>query len=146
MSTSAFGLQPPVSQAIPDVTKCDVSDFKLLRKYRAKRAEWLRWYEFEKNEPNNIQGQIIRMVFLEMGYRVLSKPRGDVPTDVKIAARNPLLAHMLDLGYAATQVLAIRRLLARRTQRIFRGWLLKFTCRCRPATNSGAASRRLDRK
>jgi hypothetical protein len=110
-----FGLQefnpntPP-----PPIEKCDVSKPQELAKYRKKRGEWLGWYEFRKDEPNNIEGQIIRMTFLDMGYRMLTKPRSDTPQDVNIAARNGLLAHALDIGYAATQVLAIRRLLDRR--------------------------------
>ena len=88
--------------------------FAELRKYRAKRAEWLGWYEFRTDEPNNIEGQIIRMNFLDMSYRMMTKPRSETPQEVTIGARNGLLAHMLDLGYAATQVLAIRRLLDRR--------------------------------
>ena len=107
-----FGLQefdpnaPP-----PPVERCDVSSFTKLRKYRAKRAEWLGWYGFRKDEPNSIEGQIIRMTFEDMSYRMMAKPRGEIPHDLNIAARNGLLAHMLDIGYAATQILAIRRLL-----------------------------------
>jgi len=110
--SATFGLQefdpnaPP-----PPVEKCDVSSFAKLRKYRAKREEWLGWYGFRKDEPNSIEGQIIRMTFEDMSYRMMTKPRGETSQDVKIAARNGLLAHMLDIGYAATQILAIRRLL-----------------------------------
>jgi len=95
----------------PAVEDCDVLKPRELAKYRLKRAEWLRLYEFRRDEPNNIEGQIIGMTFLDMSYRMMTKPRNDIPQDVNIAARNGLLAHMLDLGYAATQVLAIRRLL-----------------------------------
>ena len=95
----------------PPVENCDVLKPQELAKYRVKRAEWLGWYKFQTNEPNNIEGQIIGMTFLDMSYRMMTKPRSDIPQDVNIAARNGLLAHMLDLGYAATQVLAIRRLL-----------------------------------
>jgi hypothetical protein len=113
--SSKFGLQGKVHPTLPpSVEKCDVTSFAKLRKYRAKRAEWLGWYEFRKDEPNNIEGQIIRMTFLDMSYRILTKPRSETPQDLKIAARNGLLAHTLDLGYAATQVLAIRRLLDKR--------------------------------
>ncbi len=107
-----FGLQVPNSDvAQPPTEARDVSDSTKLKQYRAKRTEWLRWYKFDKDEPNNIQGQIIRMVFLDMSYRMLTKPRGESPQNVNIAARNGLLAHVLDLGYVANQVLAIRRLL-----------------------------------
>jgi predicted DNA-binding helix-hairpin-helix protein len=90
-----FGLQefdpnaPP-----PPVEQCDVLKPEQLAEYRKKRAEWLSWYQFRKDEPNNIEGQIIRMTFLDMSYRMMTKPRSDIPQDVNIAARNGLLAHM----------------------------------------------------
>jgi hypothetical protein len=82
-----------------------------LTKYRKKRAEWLSWYWFQKDDPNNIEGQIIGMIFLDLSYRILAKPRGDMKNGADIAAKSNILAHMLDQGYVATQVLAIRRLL-----------------------------------
>jgi hypothetical protein len=107
-----FGLQEfDTNSPPPPVEKCDVSKPKELAKYRKKREEWLGWYEFRKDEPNSIEGQIIRMTFEDMSYRMMTKPRGETSQDVKIAARNGLLVHMLDIGYAATQILAIRRLL-----------------------------------
>jgi hypothetical protein len=112
MPTNEFGLSETYSlnQPDPPVEQCEVSNLKHLTKYRKKRAEWLGWYQFRKDDPNSIEGQIIGMVFLDMSYRILAKPRqGGGETD--IAARNGLLGHMLDQGYAATQVLAIRRLL-----------------------------------
>jgi len=42
---------------------------------------------------------------------MMTKPRSEAPQNVNILARSLLLAHMLDVGYAARQVLAIRRLL-----------------------------------
>ena len=113
MSMNDLGLQdelPAVTEP-PPVRKCHVSDFKLLARYRKKRAEWLSWYSFRKDDPNNIEGQIIGMIFLDLSYRGLAKVRGDLSKGPDIAARSSILAHMLDQGYVATQVLAIRRLL-----------------------------------
>jgi hypothetical protein len=110
--TPNFGLQVTDPHASPPpVEKCDVLSSTRLTEYRKERAKWLGWYEYRKDEPNNIEGQIIRMIFLDMGYRVLMMPRGEPPQDANIAARNGLLGASLDIGYAATQVLAIRRLL-----------------------------------
>lgn len=107
-----FGLQEFDPNAPPPlVEKCDVLNPGGLSEYRRVRAKWLGWYEFRKDEPNNIEGQIIRMIFLDMGYRVLTKPRSETPQNANIAARNGLLGASLDIGYAANQVLAIRRLL-----------------------------------
>jgi hypothetical protein len=96
------------------VEECDVEDRDALVRYRVKRGEWLGWYELQRDEPNNIQQQIFNMLFLDMAYRILAKPRRDVDEAVQIAARSGLLAHLLDQGYVATQVLAIRRLLDKR--------------------------------
>jgi hypothetical protein len=110
--SSKFGLQVTDHHAPPPpVNKCDVSNPARLTEYRKAREKWLGWYEFRKDEPNNIEGQIIRMISFDIGYRVLTKPRSETPQDVNIAARNGLLGSSLDIGYAATQVLAIRRLL-----------------------------------
>lgn len=114
--SSTFGLEKPDPHIpIPPVEACDVSNPNKLAQYRGKRAKWLGLYEFRKDEPNNVEGQIIRMVFLDMSYRILTRPRRETPQEANIAARNGLLAHMLDIGYAATQVLAIRRLLDKRS-------------------------------
>jgi len=96
------------------VQQCDVSDFELLEKFRELRAKWISWYSFRKDDPNNIEGQIISMVFLDLSYRTLASGRGDFSKGPDIAARSGILAHMLDQGYVAIQVLAIRRLLDKR--------------------------------
>jgi hypothetical protein len=113
MSSNEFGLAEshPFSDEPLPVEECDASEKEALRAYRSKREQWLRWYSFSEKHPNSIQGQIIGMTFLDMSYRTLARPRSDTPPYVKIAARNGLLAHMLDQGYVATQILAIRRLL-----------------------------------
>jgi hypothetical protein len=51
------------------------------------------------------------MTFLDLSYRVLARARGDMALGPNIAARSGILAHMLDQGYIANQILAIRRLL-----------------------------------
>jgi hypothetical protein len=93
------------------IDKCDVLDRKRLETYRDKRYEWLSWYELRKDEPNTIQQQLFSMMFLDLAYRVLSSPRPSASPDLTFAAQSGLLAHFLDQGYVATQVLAIRRLL-----------------------------------
>ena len=53
------------------VEECDVKDRRALIRYRAKREEWLRWYELRDSEPNSIQQQIFSMIFLDVAYRIL---------------------------------------------------------------------------
>jgi hypothetical protein len=92
------------------IDQCDVVDRKRLERYREKRYEWLSWYELRKGEPNTIQQQIFSMMFLDMAYRVLASARQSAEQDVTSSAQSGLLAHFLDQGYVATQVLAIRKL------------------------------------
>jgi hypothetical protein len=95
------------------VDKCDVLDCSALVKYREKRDEWLRFYELKPEEPNSIQHQIFGMLFLDMTYRILAEARRG-PANNPNTASSGLLAHLLDQGYVANQILAIRRLLDRR--------------------------------
>jgi hypothetical protein len=53
------------------------------------------------------------MIFLDMEYRLLASARQSA--DQTFSAQSGLLAHFLDQGYVATQVLAIRKLLDGRT-------------------------------
>jgi hypothetical protein len=93
------------------VEQCDVIDRKALEQYREKRYEWLSWYELRKGEPNTIQQQLFSMMFLDLAYRTLASARQSTDQGLAFAAQSGLLAHFLDQGYVATQVLAIRKLL-----------------------------------
>lgn len=95
------------------VEDCDVTDRAALIKYRAKRDEWLRWYELNEGEPNSIQQQLFSMFFTDMTYRILSEAHKAQGIS-NVLPQSPLLAHLLDQGYVATQVFAIRRLLDKR--------------------------------
>jgi hypothetical protein len=92
------------------IEDCDVIARAALTKYRAKRDEWLQWYELNKDEPNSIQQQLFAMHFIDMTYRIISEAHqiNNIPNSVSQSA---LLFHLLDQGYVATQVLAIRKLL-----------------------------------
>jgi hypothetical protein len=110
MTPEALNQQSRYKSRIED---CDVVDRERLAKYRAKREEWLGWYESQNDEPNSIQQQIFSMIFLDLAYRMLEEPRRDTQ-NANVSAKSGLLAHLLDQGYVATQVLAIRRLLDKR--------------------------------
>ena len=98
---SPVGLQVTDPHAPPPpVEQCDVSKPQKLAEYRSKREEWSSLYGLGKKEPNNIKGQIARMIFFDIGYRILTKPSGDIPQDVNIAARNGFLRTGLDAGCA----------------------------------------------
>jgi hypothetical protein len=100
---------PPIYACEPH--ECDVQNQPRLIEYRAKRQEWLRWYRLHKDVPNNIQQQIFSMLFMDLAYRSVTQPRQAGEQDANLAVRNGLLAHLLDQGYVASQVFAIRKLL-----------------------------------
>jgi hypothetical protein len=93
------------------IDQCDVVDRGALVLYRVKRYQWLSWYELRKGDPNTIQQQLFSMMFLDLAYRTLAVARQTKDEDPMVSAQSGLLAHFLDQGYVATQVLAIRRLL-----------------------------------
>jgi hypothetical protein len=93
------------------IDQCDVEDRGALALYRGKRYEWLSWYELRQGEPNTIQSQIFWMMYLDLVYRTLVVPRHKADEEPAVAAKSNVLAHFLDQGYVATQILAIRRLL-----------------------------------
>lgn len=94
--------------------ECDVQDQPRLNEYRAKRNEWLHWYALDKDVPNNIQQQIFSMLFMDLAYRSITQPRQIGEQDASLAIQNGLLSHLLDQGYVASQVFAIRKLLDKR--------------------------------
>ncbi|HSS98451.1 MAG TPA: hypothetical protein VLK33_15550 [Terriglobales bacterium] len=95
------------------IEDCDVVDRAALIEYRTKRQEWLKWYELHVDEPHSIQQQIMSMIFVDLSYRMMAIPRAE--PNPNVSAKSGLLAHLLDQGYVATQVLAVRRLLDGRT-------------------------------
>ncbi len=111
--TVELALVPPPSYAC-EPHECDVQDQPRLIEYRTKRKEWLHWYGLHKDVPNNIQQQIFSMLFMDLAYRSITQPRQIGEQDASLAIRNGLLAHLLDQGYVASQVFAIRKLLDKR--------------------------------
>jgi hypothetical protein len=80
----------------------------ILNAFLAKRSEWFSWYDVSPDEPNSIQNQIHLMVLSEISYRVSIAEHRTGQTDL---AGLPILGYLLESGYFATQILAIRRLL-----------------------------------
>lgn len=111
--------------------ECDVQDQLRLTEYRKKREVWLHWYGLQKDVPHSIQQQIFSMQFMDLAYRSITRPRQAGEQDEKLAVWNGLLAHLLDQGYVASQVFAIRRLLDKRTDVISLRRLLNDIHSCR---------------
>jgi hypothetical protein len=121
---------PPPSYAC-EAHECDVQDQSRLIEYRKKRELWLHWYGLRKDVPHTIQQQIFSMLFMDLAYRSITQPRQAAELDGNLAVRNGLLAHLLDQGYVASQVFAIRRLLDKRSDVISLRRLLNDIHSCR---------------
>jgi hypothetical protein len=121
---------PPPSLAC-EPHECDVQDQRSLIEYRKKRELWLHWYGLHKDVPNNIQQQLFSMQFMDLAYRSITQPRQAGEQNENLAIRNGLLAHLLDQGYVASQVFAIRRLLDKRSDVISLRRLLNDIHSCR---------------
>ena len=89
---------------------CDVEDKKKLESYRALWLKWMRWYDHSPGEANTIESQLQTLIFNDLVYRTVSGARG-AGGEEKTSARDGTLVYLLDVGYVATQVLALLRLL-----------------------------------
>ena len=89
----------------------DVQDADRLLHYRAKRSEWIRL--LDGDPVHSIAQQISAMLWNDAAYRVFNEARRYASKDAPTAAIAPMLAETLDIGYLATQVLAISKLIER---------------------------------
>jgi hypothetical protein len=104
------------------IEQCDVPPERrsALESYRAKRRTWLAW--LDTDEHHAIWTAISAMVWTDVSFRALSQLAIDDETS---CLGNSLLAEQLINGQVATQVLAIRRLVDKRTDVISLRRLIK---------------------
>jgi hypothetical protein len=88
--------------------ECDVPEERrgALESFRAKRLTWLSW--IDTDEHHAIWTVLSSMVWTDVSFRTLTQFAID---DENSSLHNSLLTEALFNGYAATQVLAIRRLM-----------------------------------
>ncbi|MHB1220061.1 MAG: hypothetical protein ACYC1L_17880 [Alphaproteobacteria bacterium] len=92
------------------IDQCDVYDKVALNKYRSKRDEWLSW--LSSDEQHAISTLISSMAWSDVAFRTLWHM---AEIDPNSCLENPLLAEFLIEGHFATQVLAVRRLMDKRS-------------------------------
>lgn len=90
-------------------SQCDVQDKTQLIAFRQKRDGWLSLIEEDAVHP--ISHQISAMLWNDAAYRTFNEARRFSTPDRSLAAVAPLLAEFVDVGYIATQILSIGRLL-----------------------------------
>jgi hypothetical protein len=109
----------PEGQYEYGVDRCDVQDKEKLRQYRRQRTEWL--HLLNGDPVHSIWRQISTMLWNDAVFRVVNESRGLASErGYRSAARNGMLASLLDQGYVATQALAIRRLMEKTGSRLDR--------------------------
>lgn len=91
-------------QTIP-IDQCDIVNKAALAAYRSKAAKWHRWLRTDTHHA--IWNQIYSMLIDDLTFRALSAA---AKADPESALHSPILSRGLIAGYAATQGLAIRRL------------------------------------
>lgn len=86
----------------------EVKNQDRLKKYLAKKSEWLSWYEAGAGESNSLQDQWFAMLLSEMSFRTARQESENNPSSI---LNTPLLVYLLNSSYFSSQVLATRRLL-----------------------------------
>ena len=92
-----------------DVNECGVADTGQLTAFREKRSEWFLW--FEKDEHHSIQAQIHSLMWNDAIFRSLNEARRFASPNDPTAAVNGSLCEFIDIGYVASQVIGICKLI-----------------------------------
>jgi hypothetical protein len=87
------------------IDQCDVDDKGALARSRQKRERWERWLHSDPNHA--IWRQIWSMLLQDLTFQALAAA---ADADPESALHSPIIRRGLTLGYAATQGLAVRRL------------------------------------
>lgn len=95
-----------------DVNECDVTDKGQLAAFREKRSEWFLW--FEEDEHHSIQAQIHSLMWNDAIFRSLNEARRFASPNDPTAAVNGSLCEFIDIGYVASQVIGLCKLIDRR--------------------------------
>ncbi len=89
--------------------ECDVICRERLMAYRDKRTEWLRL--LDGDPQHSISLQLSAMQWNDVAYRCFNEARRLTSPTAPSSALAPMLGEFLDVGYIATQVLAVSKLL-----------------------------------
>jgi hypothetical protein len=87
------------------IDQCEVDDKAALARSRQKRERWQRWLHSDPNHA--IWNQIASMLLQDLTFRALAAA---ADADPESGLHSPIIRRGLTLGYAATQGLAVRRL------------------------------------
>ena len=88
-------------------TECQVRDIAALETYRARRTEWVRL--LDGDPVHSVSHQLSAMLWNDVAYRTFNEARRFASKDDPKSAIAPILAEFLDIGFIATQLLAIAK-------------------------------------
>lgn len=90
------------------ISECQVRDVVRLGAFRTKRTEWLRL--LDGDPVHSVSSQLSAMLWNDAAYRSFNEARRLASENGPKAAIAPILAEFLDIGYVATQVLAVGKI------------------------------------
>lgn len=94
------------------IDDCDVQDKQRLRHFRQKRAQWVDW--LKGDDEHSIRRQIRNMSASYLTWRAVKESRRIAEErGIQSAAQNGILGEFIDIGFATTQAMAVRRLMDR---------------------------------
>ena len=95
-------------QALIDICKCDVEDKESLALFRNKRQEWQRCLI---EDPYSVSRQISHLLWNDTVFRAFNEARRiSIETNDSDVGLNGPVINLLDEGFVALQIMAIRRL------------------------------------
>jgi hypothetical protein len=89
-------------------SECQVRDIAALDAYRIRRTEWLRL--LDGDPVHSVSTQLSAMLWNDIAYRTFNEARRFASEANPKSAIAPILAEFLDIGYVATQILAIGKI------------------------------------
>jgi hypothetical protein len=98
-----------MTEELPDICLCDVTDKQRLAVFRHKRSEWRD--ALIGKDPHSIENQIIDILWQDAIFRTVNEARRlfvEAPHDRKGFNRDVI--DLLDKGFVVSQIMAIRRL------------------------------------
>jgi hypothetical protein len=98
--------EPQAFKFLP--AKCDIRNQDMLPRYRTARTKWLNMLENDKHHA--IWTQIHQMMWNDAVYRCVNEARRYSTDQNPTSASNGTLGSFIDVGYVATQTLAIAKL------------------------------------
>lgn len=113
------------TNALYPLDKCDVTDKKLLKKFRKNRERWLDYLSDDKE--HSVWNQIYAMIWSSSVYNILNHSRriAEESGSNSFASLNGTIGRFIDYAFVESQSLAIRKLIDRRSDVVSLRFIIK---------------------